>query len=120
LNDEELPPFAELESHLLNIDKSSGLAQQAFSTMSQPENATPSETTLFSAFEQHVDTILQPNNSRPTTSLPLETVSCHLAQRNFQNLMTGSLHQAWNNHTFLPAVNKNTWHICIFISQKHA
>ena len=35
-------------------------AQQAFSTMSQPENATPpSETTFSPAFEQHVDTTQQ-------------------------------------------------------------
>jgi hypothetical protein len=69
-------------------------AQQAFSTMSQPENATPSETTFSPAFEQHVDTTQQPDNSRPTASLPLETISRRLAHRNFRNLMTGSLHNA--------------------------
>ena len=36
-------------------------AQQAFFTMSQPENATPSDTTFHSAFEQHVDTTEQPD-----------------------------------------------------------
>jgi hypothetical protein len=41
-------------------------AQQAFSTMSQPENATPSDTTFPPAFEQHVDTTQQPDTSRPT------------------------------------------------------
>jgi hypothetical protein len=34
--------------------------------------------------------------------------------------MTGSLHNAWNNHTLSPAINKNNWPIRISISQKHA
>jgi hypothetical protein len=84
-------------------------AQQAFSTMSQPENTTPSETTLSSAFEQHGDTTQQPGGSRPTSYLPLETISCCLAHWNFQNLMIGSLHHASNNHTLSPAINRNTW-----------
>ena len=91
-------------------------AQHAFSTMSQPENATTSESTFSPAFEQHVDTTQQPDNSRPTTSLPLETISCRLAHRNFRNLMTGSLHNAWNDHTLSPAIDKNTWPIRISIS----
>jgi hypothetical protein len=95
-------------------------AQQAFSTMSQPENATPSETTFSPAFEDHVDTKQQPKTSRTTTSLPLETISRRLAHRNFQNLMTGSLHNAWNHHTLSPTIDKNTWPIHISISQKHA
>ena len=93
--------------------------QQAFSTMSQPENGTPTETTFSPAFEQHVDTS-QPENSRPTSSLPLETVSRRLAHRNFRNLMSGSLHHAWNDHTLSPAIDKNTWPIRMSISQKHA
>jgi hypothetical protein len=80
-------------------------------------NATPSEATFSPAFEQHVDTTQQPDTSRPTTSLPLETISHCLAHRNFQNLMTGSLHNAWNHHTLSPAINKNTWPIRISISQ---
>ena len=36
------------------------------------------------------------------------------------NLMTGSLHHAWNDHTLSPAIDKNTWPIRISISQKHA
>jgi hypothetical protein len=95
-------------------------AQQAFSTMSQPENATPSETSFSPAFEQHVDTTQQPDTSRTTTSLPLETMSRCLAHRNFRNLMTGSLHNAWNDPTHSPAIDKNTWPIRISISQKHA
>jgi hypothetical protein len=43
-------------------------APQAFFTMSQPENATPSKTTFSPAFEQHVDTTQQPDTSRPTTA----------------------------------------------------
>ena len=89
--------------------------------MSQPENATPpSETTFSPAFEQHVDTSQQHDTSRTTTSLPLETMSRRLAHRNFRNLMTGSLHNAWNDHTLSPAIDKNTWPIRISISQKHA
>jgi hypothetical protein len=89
--------------------------------MSQPENATPpSETTFSPAFEQHVDTTQQHDTSRTTTSLPLETMSRRLAHRNFRNLMTGSLHNAWNDHTLSPAIDKNTWPIRISISQKHA
>jgi hypothetical protein len=80
--------------------------------MSQPENATPSETTFSPTFEQHVDTTQQPDTSKPTTSLPLET--------NFQNLRTSSLHNAWNDHTLSPAIDTNTWPIRISISQKHA
>jgi hypothetical protein len=95
-------------------------AQQAFSTMSHPENATLSETTFSPAFKQHVDTTQQPDTSRTTTSLPLETMSHRLAHRNFQNLMNGSLHNAWNDHTLSPAIDKNTWPIRISISQKHA
>ena len=34
--------------------------------------------------------------------------------------MTSSLHNAWNDHTLSPAINKNIWPICISISQKHA
>ncbi len=95
--------------------------QQAFSTMSQPENATPYETTFSPAFEQHVDTTQQPNNSRPTTSIvPLETISRCLAHQNFWNLMTGSLHYAWNNHALSPTIHKSTWPIRISVSQKHA
>jgi hypothetical protein len=81
-------------------------AQQASSTMSQPEIATHSETTFSPAFEQHVKTTQQPENSRPTTSQPLETISRHLAHQNFQNLMTGSLHHAWHNNTLSPAFDK--------------
>jgi hypothetical protein len=96
-------------------------AQQAFSTMTQPENAPPYETTFSPGFEQHVDTSQQPDNSRPTTSLLRhETISRRLANQNFQNLMTGSLHHSWNNHVLSPAFNNITWPICISISQKHA
>jgi hypothetical protein len=95
-------------------------AQQAFSTTSQPENTSPSETTFSPTFEQHVDTTHQPDTSRPTTSLPFETISLHLAHLNFQNLMTGSLHHAWNDHSLSPAISKNTWPICTSRSQKHA
>ena len=93
--------------------------QQAFSTKANPENATPGESPFSPTFEQHVDTS-QPDNSRPTTSLPLETVSCCLAHQNFHNLMTGSLHHAWNDHTLSPAIDRKTWPIRISISQKHA
>ena len=67
--------------------------QQAFFTKANPENATPNDSTFCPTFEQHVDTS-QPDKSRPTTSLPLETVSCHLSHQNFRNLMTRSLHHA--------------------------
>jgi hypothetical protein len=42
--------------------------QQAFSTMPQPENVSPSETTFSPAIEQHVDTTQQPDNS--TSGMP--------------------------------------------------
>jgi hypothetical protein len=93
--------------------------QQAISTMSQPENATPSDTIFHPAFEQNDDTTQKPDTSRPTTSLPLDHI-LSLCTVEFQNLMTGSLHQAWNKHTLSPAINKNTWPICISISQEHA
>ena len=93
--------------------------QQAFSTKANPENATPNESPFSPTFEQHVDTS-QPDNSRPTTSFPLETISCCLAHRNFRYLMTGSLHRAWNDHTLSPAIDRNTWPIQTSISQKHA
>ncbi|KAI2498781.1 hypothetical protein MHU86_15737 [Fragilaria crotonensis] len=93
--------------------------QNAFSTMAQPVDTTPDETSFSPAFDQHVDPT-QADTSRPTTSLPLETISRRLAHRNFRNLMTGSLHHAWNDHTLSPAIDKNTWPIRISISQKHA
>ena len=34
--------------------------------------------------------------------------------------MTGSLHNAWNDHTLSPATDTNTWPIRISISQKRA
>jgi hypothetical protein len=74
--------------------------------MAQPVDTTPDETSFSSAFEQHVDPPTQADTSRPTTSLPLETVSRRLAHRNFRNLMTGSLHHAWNDHTLSPAIDK--------------
>ncbi|KAI2491545.1 hypothetical protein MHU86_23022 [Fragilaria crotonensis] len=68
--------------------------QNAFSTMAQPAvDTTPDETSFSPAFDQHVDPT-QADTSRPTTSLPLETISRRLAHRNFRNLMTGSLHHA--------------------------
>ncbi|KAI2499518.1 hypothetical protein MHU86_14984 [Fragilaria crotonensis] len=87
--------------------------------MAQPVDTTPDETSFSPAFDQHVDPT-QADTSRPTTSLPLETISRRLAHRNFRNLMTGSLHHAWNDHTLSPAIDKNTWPIRISISQKHA
>ncbi len=73
-------------------------AQQAFSTMSQRVNATPSDTTFSPAFEQHVDTTQHPDTSRPTTSLPLVTISCCLAHRNFQTLSDTTFSPAFEQH----------------------
>ena len=49
-----------------------------------------------------------------------QQLPCLLRQshRNFRNLITGSLHHAWNNHTLSPAIDRNTWPIKISISQK--
>jgi hypothetical protein len=94
--------------------------QHAFSTMAQPENTSPCETTFSSTFEEHVDTSYSDNSARPTTSQPLETRSHQLAHQIVRNLLTGSLHCAWNAHILSPALDKNTWPSCISISQEHA
>jgi hypothetical protein len=95
--------------------------QQAFSTMSQLPNDQPDNTTFSeeTPIEEHVNPSTV-ENSHPTSSLPLETISRRLAHRNFRNLMTGSLHHAWNDHTLSPAIDTNTWPIRISISQKRA
>ena len=97
-------------------------SEQAFSTIanttSEPGNTTISPDI---EFEQHVDTSDDTDTApQPTTTLPLEIVSRRLAHRNFRNLMTGSLHNAWNDHTLSPATDTNTWPIRISISQKRA
>jgi hypothetical protein len=87
--------------------------------MAQLENNKPAETTFSPAFEQH-DTY-QSDYSRPTTSIPLETIShCLAHQKKFSNIMTQSLHHELNCHTLSPVIDKSTWQIHISISQKQA
>jgi hypothetical protein len=52
--------------------------------------------------------------------LPLELVSRRLAHRNFRNLMLGSLHLAWHDHTISPSLEPNNWPLCISVSHKRA
>ena len=97
-------------------------SEQAFSTIANA-NSEPGNTTISpdTEFEQHIDTSDDTDTtSRPITTLPLEIMSRRLAHRNFRNLMTGSLHNAWNDHILSPATDTNTWPIRISISQKRA
>ena len=63
------------------------------------------------------NTLILHSNLITQDQQPLYLLSRCLAHLNFQNLMTGSLDHAWNDHTLSPAINKNTWPIRIFISQ---
>ena len=97
-------------------------SEQAFSTTANT-NSEPDNTTILLDidFEQHVDSSDDTDTTpRVTTTLPLEIMSRRLAHRNFRNLMTGSLHNAWNDHTLSPATDTDTWPIRISISQKRA
>ena len=56
----------------------------------------------------------------PLKSLPLELISRRFAHRNFRNLMLGSLHQAWHDHTITPTIDPNNWPVRVSISHKRA
>ena len=97
-------------------------SEQAFSMIAQPITNLDDDTSASPAitFEQHLDTSITPDSTQPMATLPLEITSRRLAHRNFRNLMTGSLHNVWNDHILSPATDTNTWPIRISISQKRA
>ncbi len=97
-------------------------SQQAFSMISQPKTTLDDDTSASPAisFEQHLDTSTTPDSTQPMATLQLEITSQRLAHRNFRSLITGSLHNVWNDHIQSPATDTNTWHIRISISQKRA
>jgi hypothetical protein len=51
---------------------------------------------------------------------PLRPDPVNLQNQIVRNLLTGSLHCAWNAHIHSPALDKNTWPSCTSISQEHA
>jgi len=60
------------------------------------------------------------NDPNPKKSLPLELLSRRLAYRNFRNLMAGSLHNVWRDHSLSPSTDSATWPIHVTINQKRA
>ena len=94
-------------------------SEQAFSTTAQTNND-PGETSITPIVETTDDEFQETNTPQATTTLPLELMSRRLAHRNFRNLMTGSLHNAWKDHILSPAIDTNTWPVRISISQKRA
>jgi hypothetical protein len=88
---------------------------QPNTTLDDDTSASPAIT-----FEQHLDTSTTPDSTQPTATLLLEITFQRLAHRNFRNLMTGSLHNVWNDHILSPATDTNTLPIQISISQKRA
>ena len=61
-----------------------------------------------------------PDVTHSLKSLPLELISRRLAHRNFRNLMLGSLHNTWHDHTIVPTIDTNNWPLRISVSHKRA
>ena len=96
---------------------------QAFAAIaSTPTNVNNDdfETESFISDEDESVTTNPDHTQHPLKSLPLELISRRLAHRNFRNLMLGSLHQAWHDHTITPTIDPNNWPLRISVSHKRA
>ena len=94
---------------------------QAFATTTTNSSNTNNDDLETEPFVNDSSLITTSNDtSQHLKPLPLELVSRRFAHRNFRNLMLGSLHQAWNDHTISPTIDTNNWPLRVSVSHKRA